>query len=421
MFNIFYNPLEQFEPIPFIVLFPNEVNLSITNVTIIFIYIVLILGYFLNGYIFLLNNKKKMSLSSVEITNLRQIPASVNGIENLNYFDKIYGGSLEKNAGLLSHKNKVVPYMYFLARCYSLHNFIQEEKGNWFHIPLNIFASIKHQFSIDFYKGFYFLLKNKKVSFDRNFMFFSNIKFYIKGFIIFLYSGIVKNKVLYNTFRLNSKLFNTIYNFITGNIFVKHFIPNFNIFFFENVYNFILNMVKESIGGDNRESIKFFPFVFTLFIFIIMCNLVGLIPYSSTITSYLIITLALAVMVLVGVNIIAARKHGIKFFGHFLPAGCPFALYPLLIPIEFISYIFRVVSLSVRLFANMMAGHTLLAVLAGFGWVMATSSIALFVIYPLPVFVVFVLVFLETAVACIQAYVFTILTCLYLDEAINMH
>jgi ATP synthase subunit 6 len=129
----------------------------------------------------------------------------------------------------------------------------------------------------------------------------------------------------------------------------------------------------------------------------------------------------MAIMVLVGVNIIAGRLHGFLYFGHFLPSGCPFALYPLIIPIEFISYVFRVVSLSVRLFANMMAGHTLLAVLAGFGWTMVNTNINLVFYHPLPIFVVFVLVFLESAVAIIQAYVFAILSCMYLDEAINLH
>merc|ERR1711943_139281 len=113
----------------------------------------------------------------------------------------------------------------------------------------------------------------------------------------------------------------------------------------------------------------------------------------------------MSVTALIGVNVIAGRLHGLTYFGHFLPAGCPFNLYPLIIPIEFISYVFRVVSLSVRLFANMMAGHTLLAVLAGFGWTMATSGILLFVLHPFPVLVVFILVGLEVAVAVIQAYV----------------
>ena len=180
-------------------------------------------------------------------------------------------------------------------------------------------------------------------------------------------------------------------------------------------------MVKENIGGQSLKVVRFFPFIFSLFLFILASNLIGLIPYSSTVTSYLIITFAMAIMVLVGVNIIAGRFHGLVYFGHFLPAGCPFALYPLIIPIEFISYVFRVVSLSVRLFANMMAGHTLLAVLAGFGWTMVNGNYIIFSLHLLPILVVFVLVFLETAVAIIQAYVFTILTCMYLDEAINLH
>jgi ATP synthase subunit 6 len=214
---------------------------------------------------------------------------------------------------------------------------------------------------------------------------------------------------------------NILYFFSTQENYMKSFIPNFNIYVFENVYNVILGMVKENIGGNVQRAVRFFPFIFSLFVFILIANLIGLIPYSSTVTSYLIVTFAMAIMVLLGVNIIAGRFHGVVYFGHFLPAGCPFALYPLIIPIEFISYVFRVVSLSVRLFANMMAGHTLLAVLAGFGWTMANADITLFVIHPLPVLVVFVLVFLETAVAIIQAYVFTILTCMYLDEAINLH
>jgi ATP synthase subunit 6 len=181
-------------------------------------------------------------------------------------------------------------------------------------------------------------------------------------------------------------------------------------------------MVKENIGGNTKRSVRFFPFIFSLFIFILIANLIGLIPFSSTVTSYLIVTFAMAIMVLLGVNIIAGRFHGLVYFGHFLPSGCPFPLYPLIIPIEFISYVFRVVSLSVRLFANMMAGHTLLAVLAGFGWTMVTAgSTELLLAHPFPILVVFVLVFLETAVAIIQSYVFTILTCMYLDEAINLH
>jgi F-type H+-transporting ATPase subunit a len=162
--------------------------------------------------------------------------------------------------------------------------------------------------------------------------------------------------------------------------------------------------------------------VFTIFTFILTANLLGLIPYSSTITGYLIITFALAVIVLVGVWFHAFRVNGIAFFGSFIPSGCPTWLWPLIIPIELISIIFRLISLPVRLFANMMAGHLLLGVLAGFGFSILMFQTAfvsgVFIFSPL---VIYCLVFLEVAVAFIQAIVFTILTCVYLDEAINMH
>jgi len=262
-------------------------------------------------------------------------------------------------------------------------------------------------------------LKNKDISISSDFTFFNNIHLYFNNFLNNLYFN--SKLIDLNSIKNRMALINVVYFFSTKRNFVKKLIPNFNIYVFENVYNVILGMVKENIGGNTLKVVRFFPFILSLFLFVLFANLIGLIPYSSTVTSYLVITFAMAVMVLVGVNVIAGRYHGLVYFGHFLPAGCPFALYPLIIPIEFISYVFRVVSLSVRLFANMMAGHTLLAVLAGFGWTMINTSISLVVLHTFPVLVVFVLVFLETAVAIIQAYVFTILTCMYLDEAINLH
>ena len=161
--------------------------------------------------------------------------------------------------------------------------------------------------------------------------------------------------------------------------------------------------------------------ILSLFLFVLFANILGLIPYSSTLTAYIIITLSLAIMVMFACTFYAFQTHGAAFIGFFLPSGCPGWLIPILVPIELLSYIFRVVSLSVRLFANMLAGHTLLAVIAGFGWAMAAGGTMLFLVHPLPILVVFVLVGLETAVALIQAYVFAILTCIYFDEAINMH
>merc|ERR1711981_712854 len=145
------------------------------------------------------------------------------------------------------------------------------------------------------------------------------------------------------------------------------------------------------------------------------------IPYSSTVSSYLCITLFLTLIIIIGAYFAIFYLHGILFFSLFMPQGCPFILIFFIIPIEFLSYIFRLISLSARLFANMMAGHSLLVVLAGFSWVMFNSSSSLIVLLgTLPIFVVFLLFFLETGVAIVQAVVFTILSCMYMDEAVNL-
>jgi ATP synthase subunit 6 len=146
-----------------------------------------------------------------------------------------------------------------------------------------------------------------------------------------------------------------------------------------------------------------------------------MVPYSFTITSHIIVTIMFSLMVYLGVMTIMIREHGFHALSVFLPAGAPFALYPLLIAIELISNVMRIVSLSVRLFANMMAGHILLKVLLGFAWTMMMAGGVIFFLHLIPMGVVFVLLFLETAVAVIQAYVFATLTCIYLNEAINLH
>lgn len=177
-------------------------------------------------------------------------------------------------------------------------------------------------------------------------------------------------------------------------------------------YDFIANMLKDNVGSQGRP---FFPFVFTLFMFILFANLCGMIPYSFTTTSHIIVTFALAAIVFLGVTIVALLRHGLKFFSYFLPHGAPLVMAPLLIPIEVLSYLSRPVSLSIRLFANMMAGHTMLKVFAGFtislgvlgGWAPLVINIAL--------------TGFEILVAVLQAYVFTILTCLYLHDAIHLH
>jgi F-type H+-transporting ATPase subunit a len=177
-------------------------------------------------------------------------------------------------------------------------------------------------------------------------------------------------------------------------------------------YEFVANMVRDNVGDAGKT---YFPFVFALFMFILFCNLLGLIPYSFTPTSQIVVTFAMAAVVFIGVTLIGFARHGVHFLSFFVPQGVPVFLLPLLIPIEILSYLFRPISLSVRLFANMLAGHTMFQVFAGFviglgilaGWMPLTFIGALYC--------------LELLIAFLQAYVFTILTCLYLNDAIHMH
>ena len=186
----------------------------------------------------------------------------------------------------------------------------------------------------------------------------------------------------------------------------------------EAFYDVVENVLNDNVG---HRGAAFFPFIFSLFIFLLVVNLIGMVPYSFTITSHIIVTLMFALTVYIGVTIIMIREHGFHAMSVFLPAGAPFALYPLLIAIELISNVMRIISLSVRLFANMMAGHILLKVLLGFAWTMMMAGGVIFFLHLIPMGVVFVLLFLETAVAVIQAYVFATLTCIYLNEALNLH
>ena len=159
---------------------------------------------------------------------------------------------------------------------------------------------------------------------------------------------------------------------------------------------------------------RYFPFVFSLFMFILAGNLLGMIPYSYTFTSQIIVTFGMAFAVFIGVTIIGFVRHGMHFFTFFFPAGAPVYMAPLLIPIEVISYFVRPISLSVRLFANMMAGHTMMKVFGGF-----VVALGVFGVAPLAITVA--LTGFEILVALLQAYVFTILTCLYLRDAIHLH
>lgn len=186
----------------------------------------------------------------------------------------------------------------------------------------------------------------------------------------------------------------------------------------EIFYEFIAGMVRENVGSAGKE---YFPFIFSLFMFILIGNVLGMLPlmeYGFTFTSHIIVTFAMALVVFVGVTVIGVRLHGKKFLDLFVPHGVPKVMLYLLVPIEVISYIIRPITLSVRLFANMMAGHTMLLIFSGF-----VVSLGSFFILPgvVPLAATTAFMFLELLVAVLQAYVFTILTCIYLHDAIHLH
>ena len=183
-------------------------------------------------------------------------------------------------------------------------------------------------------------------------------------------------------------------------------------------HNLIYTMAMEQIGPEGK---RYFPFVFTLFFFVLMGNLLGLVPFAFTYTSHIAVTLALALMVIVLVTVVALAEHGLHFFSYFFPKGAPVFLAPLIIPIEIISYLSRPVSLSIRLFANMMAGHVMLAVFAAFVVMLGSASAlgAISAVGPLAINVA--LIGFELLVAALQAYVFSILTCIYLHDAVHLH
>ena len=176
-------------------------------------------------------------------------------------------------------------------------------------------------------------------------------------------------------------------------------------------YEFVANMIRDNVGQEGR---KYFPFIFTLFMFVLFGNLLGMIPYSFTYTSHIIVTFALAAVVFIGVTAIGFKKHGLHFLSFLMPAGVPMFMAPLIIPIEILSYFTRPVSLALRLFANMTAGHTMLKVFAGF-----VTLLGIFGVVPL--LLVAALTGLELIIAFLQAYVFTILTCVYLNDALHLH
>ena len=186
----------------------------------------------------------------------------------------------------------------------------------------------------------------------------------------------------------------------------------------ESIYEMLSQLVFDLISAGSE---KYFPFLTVIFSFILFSNVIGLIPYSFTITSHLIITFTLSFSIFIGLNIISYNRHGIHMFSLFLPANTTFFLALLLVPIEFISYIAKPISLGVRLFINLMAGHSLLKVIVGFAWSMLLFENIQAISFLIPLFILVLLMGLELAVALIQTYVFITLTCIYINEAEVLH
>jgi len=186
----------------------------------------------------------------------------------------------------------------------------------------------------------------------------------------------------------------------------------------ETSYEFVHDLVTGQVGDEGK---RFFPFVFALFMFVLFGNLLGMLPYAFTFTSHIAVTFALAMIVFVLITVVAISIHGMHFFSYFFPEGAPKALAPLIIPIEVISYLSRPVSLSVRLFANMVAGHVMLKVFATFVVLMGSAGAVGIFGAAAPLAVNVALVGFEFLVAFLQAYVFAILTSIYLHDAVHLH
>jgi ATP synthase subunit 6 len=189
--------------------------------------------------------------------------------------------------------------------------------------------------------------------------------------------------------------------------------------FYEELNLLAFSFVMDNIKDKSAQS--FIPFLYCLFLCVLSLNFVGLIPYSFTLTSHIVLTFAVGLVIFTALNIIGIKKNGFRYFSLLLPSGTSIALSFLLIPIEFISYIFKPISLSIRLFANMMAGHTLLKVIAGFVYTLMSLGGFLFFVSYVPLLILVLLIALEVAVASIQTFVFGILICIYINDAITLH
>lgn len=223
----------------------------------------------------------------------------------------------------------------------------------------------------------------------------TNIAFYIliSGFVIITFHLLTTNRdnIMWNKWSLTQE---TIY---------------------ATVHNITINQINDKKGQI------YFPLMYTLFIFILVNNLISLVPYSFATTSHFILTFSLSFTIVLGATILGFNKHGLEFFSLFVPSGCPLALLPLLVLIEFISYLSRNVSLGLRLAANILSGHMLLSILSGFTYKIMTSGIIFFVLGLLPLAFIVAFSGLEIGIAFIQAQVFVVLSCSYIKDCLDLH
>jgi F-type H+-transporting ATPase subunit a len=187
----------------------------------------------------------------------------------------------------------------------------------------------------------------------------------------------------------------------------------------ESIYATVHGIVVNQINSNKGQ--MFFPFMYVLFMFILVNNLIGLVPYSFASTSHFILTFAISFTIVLGATILGFQRHGLKFFSLFVPSGCPLALLPLLVLIEFISYLSRNVSLGLRLAANILSGHMLLSILSGFTYNIMTSGIIFFILGLIPLAFIIAFSGLELAIAFIQAQVFVVLSCSYIKDGLDLH
>jgi F-type H+-transporting ATPase subunit a len=187
----------------------------------------------------------------------------------------------------------------------------------------------------------------------------------------------------------------------------------------ESIYATIHGIVINQINSNKGQ--MFFPLMYVLFIFILVNNLIGLVPYSFASTSHFILTFSISFTIVLGATILGFQRHGLKFFSLFVPSGCPLGLLPLLVLIEFISYLSRNVSLGLRLAANILSGHMLLSILSGFTYNIMTSGIIFFILGLIPLAFIIAFSGLELAIAFIQAQVFVVLSCSYIKDGLDLH